>query len=248
MRPWTSPTPCSPPSPCRRVHPSVRDQLTRVKGQNRHYVAHEYFNADWDPMYFSDAAKRLAPAKLGFACSASLLDQVDALNLTREQQDLIKNVPDPDLRETVRDFMVNQRFRKDYWVKGPRRLSALAQVEALRQLRVVLLSPRDKVELTVKGATGEAKLSEKVYAPVLDALADHVPRTLAELEKATQAQGLNFAMLRQAVVVLAGAAHLGLAQHETVVRQSRASTDKLDCTPAAQGALATPTCPFWPAP
>ena len=128
---------------------------------------------------FFDAETR--DAKLSFACSANLHDQVDAINLTREQQDLIRKVPDADLRETVRDFMVNQRFRKDYWVKGPRRLSALAQVEALRQLRVVLVSPRDKIELTVKGATGDAQLSEKVYRPVLDALAKHLPRTLAEL-------------------------------------------------------------------
>lgn len=211
-----------------RVNPSVRDQLTKVKGQNRHYVAHEYFNADWDPMYFSDVAKRLAPAKLSFACSANLHDQVDAINLSREQQDLLKTVPDADLRQTVRDFMVYQRFRKDYWVKGPRRLSALAQAEALRQLRVVLVSPRDKIELTVKGATGEAQLSEKVYRPVLDALAKHLPRTLAELEQSVKAQGVNFAMLRQAIVVMAGSGHVALAQSEAVVRQSRTHTDKLN--------------------
>lgn len=28
-------------------------------------------------------------------------------------------------RQTVRDFCVNQQFRRDYWVKGARKLSAL---------------------------------------------------------------------------------------------------------------------------
>jgi hypothetical protein len=34
-------------------------------------------------------------------------------------------IPDTMFRQTVRDFMVNQQFRKDYWVKGARHLSLL---------------------------------------------------------------------------------------------------------------------------
>ena len=34
--------------------PNLDAKLQSVKGQNRQYVAHEYFNRDWDCMYFTD--------------------------------------------------------------------------------------------------------------------------------------------------------------------------------------------------
>lgn len=76
-----------------KANPSVKDRAAALKGQNRNYLAHEYFNADWLPMYFADMARWLAPAKLGFACSTHLLDHVDAVNLTQEQQTLLASIP-----------------------------------------------------------------------------------------------------------------------------------------------------------
>ncbi len=211
-----------------RANPSVPERLNTLKGQNRNYLAHEYFNADWHPMYFADMARWLAPAKVGYACSANLLDHVDAINLNAEQQALLKDIPDAQLRQSVRDYMVNQQFRKDYWVKGGRQLSALEQAEALRLLRVVLTTPRADVPLKVTAALGEASMSEAVYGPVLDALADHKPRTLAQLEQMTSGKGVTFAQLNQAVLILAGAGHVQLAQDEQVAGKARKSSDRLN--------------------
>ncbi len=211
-----------------RANPTVPERLNKVNGQNRHYLAHEYFNADWHPMYFSDMARWLEPAKVGYACSANLLDHVDAINLTAEQQELLKSLPDAQMRETVRDFMVNQQFRKDYWVKGPRKLSPLEQAEALRALRFVLVTCRSDVSLKVAGALGEASMSEAIYGPVLDALADHKPRTLGQLEQAVKDKGVNFAQVLQAVVILAGAGSLAPAQEEALVARAKKQSDKLN--------------------
>ena len=115
-----------------RANPQVPERLKKIKEQNRNYLAHEYFNRDWLPMPFSRMANWLAQAKLSYACPAHYLDHIDALNLTAEQQALLKEIPDAMFRQTVRDFCVNQQFRRDYWVKGPRRLGAVAQAEALR--------------------------------------------------------------------------------------------------------------------
>jgi SAM-dependent methyltransferase len=51
-----------------RANPTLRDRLDRIKGQNRHYLAHEYFNRDWHPMHFATMADWLEPAKLQYAC------------------------------------------------------------------------------------------------------------------------------------------------------------------------------------
>ncbi|WP_372826918.1 methyltransferase regulatory domain-containing protein [Polaromonas sp.] len=211
-----------------RANPQIADRIKTVKAQNPHYLAHEYFNRDWEPMHFATMADWLAPAKVGFACSAHYLDHIDAVNLTAEQQQFLKDIPDVMFRESVRDFMVNQQFRRDYWVKGARRLSPLERAEALRALRVVLVAPRADVSLKVAGALGEADMTEAVYAPILDALADHKPKTLGQLEQALQGKNVSFDQLVQAALVLTGAGHVAAVQEDALMARAKKHTDKLN--------------------
>jgi SAM-dependent methyltransferase len=211
-----------------RANPQIAERLKQIQGHNRNYLAHEYFNRDWHPMSFARMAEWLEGAKLQYACSANYLDHIDALNLTAEQQGFLKEIPDPMFRETTRDFMVNQQFRKDYWVKGSRKLNPLEQAEQLRQQKVMLTSYRADVSLKVSGALGEANLTEAVYVPILDLLADHKVRTLGQIEQATKDQGLIFAQITQAVMVLAGAGHLALVQEDAAIPKAKKQTDKLN--------------------
>ena len=87
-----------------RANPQIAERIKTIKGQDRHYVAHEYFNRDWQPMAFAKMAQWLEPAKLQWACSANYLDAIDAVNLTAEQQALLAGIPDPMFRQTTRDF------------------------------------------------------------------------------------------------------------------------------------------------
>jgi hypothetical protein len=146
----------------------LQEKLDNVRGKDRVYLAHEYLNQNWTPMYFSSVAETLSQAKLTFACSAHYLDYVEVLNLSPEQQTLLAQIPDPVLAQDVRDFIVNQQFRRDYWVKGAVPLSPLDRAERLREERVVLLKPRKDVPLTVKGPLPSSKRrhgSHKVQWP-----------------------------------------------------------------------------------
>lgn len=191
-----------------RANPQVADRLAKVKENNLNYLAHEYFNRDWCPMHFATIAKCLKSAKLEFACSANYLDTVDAINLTGDQRRFLNEIPDPTLRQTARDFMVNQQFRKDYWVKGARRLNPLEKKTALRTKRVIMTTFREDVSLTVTGSLGAAKLSEAVYQPVLDRMSDYQPHSLGELEASLTKHNINFAQMKEAVTVLCGAGYL----------------------------------------
>lgn len=210
-----------------RANPLVGERVKKLKEQNRHYLAHEYFNRDWHPMHLATMADWLEPAKLGYACSAHYLDHIDAVNLSAEQQAFLKEIPDAMFRESVRDFMVNQQFRKDYWVKGARKLSALEQAEQLRAQRIVLVTHRADVSLKVTGALGEASLTEAIYAPVLDALAEHKPRSLGQLEQGLRDK-LNFGQLLQAVMVLTGAGQVAAVQDDAASGKARRHTDRLN--------------------
>jgi SAM-dependent methyltransferase len=211
-----------------RVNSTVESRLSTIKTQNRNYLAHEYFNADWHPMYFADMAKWLAPAKLTFACSTHLLDHIDAINLTETQQKFLNGIADLQLRQTARDFVVNQQFRKDYWVKGVRSLPPLEQAEGLRSLRVLLTTPQADVPMKVTGAVGEGNLSESVYGPLLGSLNDYKIRSIGQVELLLKDKGISFPQLIQAIVLLNGTGHIQLAQDEAVIQKARKTTDKVN--------------------
>lgn len=211
-----------------RANPLVNDKIKQIKGQNRHYLAHEYFNRDWHPMHFGTMAKWLEAAKLTYACSAHYLDHVEAINLTAEQQAFLGEIHDPMFKQTVRDFMVNQQFRKDYWVKGARRLAPLDQAQGLRNLRFVMTAYRPDVGLKVIGALGEATLTDSIYTPVLDLMAEHKVLTLSEIEQAIKESGINFAQLIQTVLVLCGNGTFSAVQKDTAVAKAKKHTEKLN--------------------
>lgn len=203
-----------------RANPQIGERLKSLKTQNPHYLAHEYFNNDWHPMHFLTMADWLESAKLTFAGSAHFLDHVDALNLTKEQQEFLNQIPDTMFREAVRDFMINQQFRRDYWVKGARQLSKLEQAERIRELSFILAVAREDVELKVKGALGEANMTESIYVPILDAMADHKIRTLGELEQIVAPKQVGFGQLLQAVLVLNSQGTIAIVNEEPVIKQS----------------------------
>src|SRR5690606_17095276 len=64
--------------------------------------------------------------------------------------------------------------------------------------------------------------------PILDALADHKPHTLGQLEQAVQRSNVSFVQLMQAVMVLSGAGVLLPTQDETATNQARKRTDRLN--------------------
>jgi len=211
-----------------RANPSVVDRLKKVASQDKHYLAHEYFNKDWYPMHFATLSQWLSPAKIDFACSAHYLDHIDAVNLSAQQQALLKEIPDATFKETVRDFMVNQQFRKDYWMKGARKLSAIEQAELIKQHKLVLISPREDISLKIAGSLGEVNMSEAIYAPILDLMSDHKARSIQEMASKVQSQSINFAQVVQAAMVLVGSGHMASVQSEEQITKAKQSSDKLN--------------------
>lgn len=211
-----------------KANPAVVDRLKKVAEQNRHYLAHEYFNKDWHPMHFATMSDWLSPAKLSYVCSAHYLDHIDALNLTLEQQAMLKEITDPIFKESVRDFMVNQQFRRDYWVKGAQKLTPIEQSELLKQQKLILINPIGSVDFKVTGALGEANLNEKVYRPILEALADHKIKSIAEIAELVKKENIPLGQVIQAVIVLVGAGHLASVQQSSDTNTSSKYSENLN--------------------
>jgi SAM-dependent methyltransferase len=209
------------------ANPGAAQRLKKIVGQNRHYLAHEYFNRDWEPMSFAKFSNWMTGAKVNFACSGALLEHVDALHLSPEQQQLLKEIPDQRFRQTVRDFYVNAQFRKDYWVRGARHLSLPAQREALDQQQIILCKRAANVNLTIS-EDGKGKLAEAVYLPLIDALSDNKPKTIGNVVRTIAAKGVTPAQAIQAITVLAGRTEVQPVQSPEAQDAGKRSTAALN--------------------
>jgi SAM-dependent methyltransferase len=206
-----------------RANPAAAERLKGLTTLDRHYLAHEYFNRDWHPMAFSEVAEALAEAKLSHVASAHVLDHLDAINLTADGQRLLAEITHPVLRQSVRDYLVNQYFRRDVFVKGPRRLTPTELERTWRDAAFVLTSDPADVPMTVTGALGQANLLESLYRPLLEAFAEDGagPKTLGQLLAHPRLPGVAMPQLREAALLLTGGGHLFPVQPVSAAAQAR---------------------------
>jgi len=190
-----------------RVNPHVAEMLQLVKKQPRNYVIHEYLNRDATPFYFADVVAELSEAKLSYLGSAHILENIDAVNFSEVQQQFLATVNEPIRKLSLKDYMINQRFRRDVFIKGAVPLSPASSLARWLDMRFVLDTLREDVGSTVQGAQGEVTLQAEVYDPVLDGLAAG-PRTVRELLADPSVDELGWPRLQQALAILVGANHV----------------------------------------
>ncbi len=212
--------------------PRALQQVLSLGRNNPNYTVHEYLSKDWNTMYFSEFAKCMEAAKVTFVCSANSLDAVDAINLTPEQKVLLDAIDDPQFRESVRDYCVNQQFRRDLWVKGASKLNVYERAASIRRQRVILVQDRASLELKVRGGLGEATLHAQVYDPVLDFLADGAVHTVAEVEAACI--GVTRDQVFSAIQLLVGKGALQVAQTSEEAAATRSACNLLNARITAQ--------------
>ncbi|MGF7134712.1 SAM-dependent methyltransferase [Paraburkholderia sp. EB58] len=210
------------------VNPLVAERIKALSAESPKYLAHEYFNRDWHPMSFLQAASSLTACGLIYGGSADYRDHIDEINLSPAQCALLADIADIGLRESVRDFCTNRSLRRDYWVKDPRVLTDDERDRALRAHRVILALPREAVVLKVRGALGETILPEALYGPILDALSSYRPLSLADIERSVHAQGITLVRIADAVMLLVSMGVLLNVQDDAQISTARPSAEKLN--------------------
>ncbi|WP_142847497.1 class I SAM-dependent methyltransferase [Telmatospirillum sp. J64-1] len=181
--------------------------LDSLLAKSDSYIAHEYLNRDWAPFYHAEVARDLEAAKLNFAASATLLDHLEDWRLAPDALALLAETSDPTRRETLRDYLTYTRFRRDIFIRGPRRLAPSEREARLRDFRFGLCVPRDEVPESVSTPKGEIALPAALYAPLADALAAG-PQGLSALLKLPALAEQGFEAVLTALTALVG---LGVA-------------------------------------
>jgi SAM-dependent methyltransferase len=160
-------------------NPQVMARVEDLTTKDKKYIAHEYFNDNSDPFYFMDVAQELAEAKLTWVGPANALETADELHLTPEQTQLLAEIENVEFRQTVRDHIVNQHFRRDIFVKGPVRLSKAAALEQSLDLRFALTVTSANVPTKVEGVRSAVSINPELHAALVSSF-EHGPRSLRE--------------------------------------------------------------------
>lgn len=154
------------------ANPAAAQHLDAMAKYDRVYLAHEYLDEHWELLQSSDAAARLGEAKLSYVCSATLPENLDQYAVPQELQALVAETDDPLLRETIRDFAANKRFRRDLFARGSPALTPAELLRVLSETRFALAVPRKNVVLKFVGPLTELVGREELYTPLLDTLAE----------------------------------------------------------------------------
>jgi SAM-dependent methyltransferase len=91
------------------------EAYTRGEG---HYLAHEFMNAAWEPFYGVDVADEFNAIGVRLIGSATLANNHLPLMLDAASTDAIAALTSPRQQQLAVDFAVNQRFRRDVFVRG----------------------------------------------------------------------------------------------------------------------------------
>lgn len=150
------------------------------ESEGGHYLAHEYLNSHWTPLYHADVARDFAPAKLSYVASCILLENFPDLTLTPEQKEILNKVQIPEIRETFKDYYLSRALRQDVFVRGARRISRDRQNQLFSELEIASVVPRADASTKVMSPRGHIEVAADVYNEVFDALADG-PKSMTDL-------------------------------------------------------------------
>ena len=183
-----------------KVNPAVESKLETLQRVDPRYVVHEYLNAHWHPLMFTDVAGEAAEAKCSFVGSATLTDNIETTSVPPDLLAAFRGIRDVRLKETVRDFASAQSFRRDIYRKGTNRLSTGEHLALLDEIRLIAVSdpPQDDAELTFSCSIGTLAGSREVYGPLLHALAEGP----LSLTRARQTAGLADKSLNEVLQAL----------------------------------------------
>jgi SAM-dependent methyltransferase len=100
------------------ANPAAKSMLALIQKAGLAYVVHEYFHADWEPMYFADVADTLARYELSFLGQLPAYMNVKELAIPPSLRKTAEGVTDRNVLEGLKDYATNELFRSDVYVKG----------------------------------------------------------------------------------------------------------------------------------
>ena len=159
----------------------VANELRRRPGDYRPgYLVHEFMHAGWQPLYVTELRRDLKEIGLVPVGSALLVENFDGWVLGRRARGLVAGIADPDRREMVRDFCIDQRFRCDVFARDASPLTASKQWERLMSSGLALVRPPAAITYEMPTPAGRVRYDNPAARAIIASLMSGV-RRLADI-------------------------------------------------------------------
>jgi SAM-dependent methyltransferase len=135
------------------------------------YVAHEYMGEHWDPLFVTDVRSDMATIGLEPVGSATLIENHDSLVLGKAAREALAAIADEDIRELARDFLIDQFFRRDVFVRDGKQLADHEQRGRLLANTFALVCGVGKVEYTLRTPAGRLDFDNAAARTIIATLA-----------------------------------------------------------------------------
>jgi hypothetical protein len=155
-------------------------KLERDAGDAEAYFVHEYLQPAWRPLYVTEVRARMASIGLVPVGSATIMENYDEFVLHAKTRELLATIADADVRELVRDYFIDQTFRRDVFVRPGRRLDDRAARRRLVESTYALTRPAARVKYVARTPAGKLRFDNAAARAVVAGLAGG-PRRLADV-------------------------------------------------------------------
>ena len=135
------------------------------------YLSHELMSANWEPLCVTDFRAAMRSIGLVPVGSATLIENYDLFVLGQAARRILAAIADLDARELARDFLIDQFFRRDVFVRRGRVLDENDRHSQLLNSSFALVHPVNAIEYTMKTPAGRLRYDNAVAHAIVAAFA-----------------------------------------------------------------------------
>ncbi len=211
------------------LSPYEAPAFENLRTSDPRYAAHEFLGAHFRPVMFEEVEEVMAAGRCSYLGSLEATDLLTRLG-PQGLVDLVGEVTDVTVRETMRDLAVQRPLRRDLFRRGLATSTVVDQEGWLRDLTVIGLDQPLVEGAWVAVPLGTVSLDHAFYQPLLDLLAER-PITVADLLSIHP--GLSFSDAIGSIALLIGGGYAcpeipGWREGPTVERTRRLNEVLID--------------------
>ena len=134
----------------------ARELAQRPEDYPAAYLLHELMPAAWQPLYVTEVRAAMATIGLIPVGSATLNENFNWMVLSDAARETLDTISEPDTRELVRDFFLDQRFRRDVFARHNQRLDRDERARRLFSSTFALARPLPAIRYSTASSAGTA--------------------------------------------------------------------------------------------
>ncbi len=202
-------------------NPAAGAMLDTMSEMGLPYVVHEYLQPHWHPLYFADVAGEMAEQGLHFIGQLPLHQNYRDLSVPPAMIELFKGVTDRLAFESLKDFALDEFFRRDVFILGKRPHEPGAANAYLDSTAFGTLLAEDKLAREVRLGHYTLRYQGEIFDALIPALCSGAA-TVAELAGRAELAGFGAEKIRASILhLLLGGLVVPMARSAGAVHAAR---------------------------